>query len=70
VKRNQRGELVVLEVAPRVGGTSALSRVHGVNLPLLSLYEAERQPVSILPGSHRVEIDRALRNRIRHELLF
>jgi hypothetical protein len=70
VKRNQRGELVVLEVAPRVGGTSALSRVHGVNLPLLSLYEAERQPVSILPGFHRVEIDRALRNRYRHDLSF
>ena len=42
VKRDARGQLALLEVAPRVGGTSALSRARGVNLPLLSLLEADR----------------------------
>ncbi|MGD0812275.1 MAG: ATP-grasp domain-containing protein [Verrucomicrobiota bacterium] len=70
VKGDGHGELKVLEVAPRIGGTSALSRVHGVNLPLLSLYEAERLSVQILPGSYQVEIDRALINRYRHNIRY
>lgn len=68
VKTDRRGILKVMEVAPRIGGTSALSRVHGVNLPLLSLYESERLPVQIQPGNYTVEIDRALINRYRHNI--
>lgn len=68
VKRNVRGELALLEVAPRVGGTSALSRARGVNLPLLSLLEADRVPLEVRPAGFAVEIDRALRNRYRHDL--
>jgi carbamoyl-phosphate synthase large subunit len=68
VKRNVRGELALLEVAPRVGGTSALSRARGVNLPLLSLLEADRVPLEVRPAGFAVEIDRALRNRYRHAL--
>ncbi len=68
VKADRSGVLKVMEVAPRIGGTSALSRVHGVNLPMLSLYESERLPVQILPGDYSVEIDRALVNRYRHNI--
>lgn len=70
VKRDAAGTLRLLEVAPRVGGTSALSRARGVNLPLLSLFEAERRPLAVRPGPQVVEIDRALRNRFRHNLEF
>ena len=70
VKADQHGVWKVMEVAPRIGGTSALSRVHGVNLPLLSLYESERLPVRILPGCFRVEIDRTLANRYRHNIRY
>lgn len=66
VKRDRRGVLKLLEVAPRIGGTSALTRVRGVNLPLLSLYESERIPVQVSLGRYTVEIDRALRNRYCH----
>ena len=69
-KRARDGVLKLLEVAPRIAGTSCLSRSRGVNLPLLSLYEAERQPVSIQPLAYAVEVDRALRNRYRHTLAF
>ena len=65
VKMSSDGELRLLEVAPRVGGTSALSRARGVNLPLLSLYENDRIPVKIVPNTLDVEIDRALINRFR-----
>ena len=68
LKRNAQGQLALLEVAPRVGGTSALSRARGVNLPLLSLLEADRVPLEVRPAGFAVEIDRALRNRYRHDL--
>ena len=70
LKADRRGRLKVMEAAPRIGGTSALSRVRGVNLPLLSLYEAERLPVTIRPGEYMVEIDRALVNRYRHDIRY
>lgn len=65
VKADAQGELKLLEVAPRIGGTSALSRARGVNLPLLSLLEAERIPTRILASTQEVTIDRALVNRFR-----
>lgn len=68
LKRDAGGLLKLLEVAPRIGGTSALSRVRGVNLPLLSLYEADRLPYRVVSADFTVEIDRALRNRYRHSI--
>jgi hypothetical protein len=70
LKENAEGRLCLLEVAPRIGGTSCLSRVSGVNLPLLSLYENERIRVEIPQTSYRIEVDRALENRYRHDLLY
>lgn len=70
VKADRHGVLKVMEVAPRIGGTSALSRAHGVNLPLLSLYESERLPVQIARGEYSVEVDRALISRYRHNIRY
>lgn len=39
MKENGSGELYLLEIAPRSGGTSGLVRAAGVNLPLLTLYD-------------------------------
>lgn len=69
-KRNAAGALRLLEVGPRPAGASSLTRVRGVNLPLLSLYEAERAAVAILPNAGRLVLDRALANRYRHELTY
>ncbi len=70
VKRDRAGVLKLLEVAPRISGTSAVQRVRGVNLPLLSLYEQERRPIEILPNQGGVVIDRALVNRYMHTLRY
>lgn len=70
VKADREGVLKIMEVAPRIAGTSAVSRARGVNLPLLSLYEAERIPVTTLPAHSSVEVDRALVNRYRHSLSY
>lgn len=70
LKEDAQGQLCLLEIAPRIGGTSCLSRVSGVNLPLLSLYESERIPVNIPQANYCIEVDRALENRYRHDVSY
>jgi len=38
--------------------------------PLLSLYENERIPVEIPQTAYRIEVDRALENRYRHDVSY
>lgn len=70
VKRARDGELALLEVAPRIAGGMATHRVAGVNFPLLTIFEEERLPLSILPIIGEIELDRALSNRYRHQVQF
>ncbi len=70
VKESQDGELVLLEVAPRIAGSMATHRVKGINFPLLSIFEEERLPLNIQANNYLVEIDRALRNRYKHNIEF
>jgi len=70
LKRATGGELALLEVAPRIAGAMATHRVMGVNFPLLSVFEHERLPISILSNPGEVELDRALANRYRHAVRF
>jgi hypothetical protein len=70
MKRDDSGELKLLEIAPRIGGTMAMSRVSGVNLPLLRIYEHEGIDLAIMTNDYEVEIDRALTNRYKHNLSY
>jgi carbamoyl-phosphate synthase large subunit len=70
LREDRNGEPRLLEVAPRVAGTSALHRVLGVNFPLLSLYEHLRMPVELAPNDIDVRLDRALVNRYQHDLSY
>lgn len=70
LKRAADGELTLLEVAPRIAGSMAAHRVLGVNFPLLGIFESERVPYTIAPIKARVELDRALVNRYRHDVSF
>lgn len=70
VKRSGDGELVLLEVAPRIAGTMGLSRCRGVNLVLLSLFDALDQDVSVRANVFDVVVDRALAARYRHDLTY
>lgn len=65
LKRSDDGELVLLEVAPRIAGSMSAHRVQGINFPLLSIYEHERLPLHIMSLPVHVEVDRALYNRYR-----
>jgi hypothetical protein len=70
IKRAHDGELALLEVAPRIAGAMATHRAKGVNFPLLSIFEEERLPLSVLVNPGKIELDRALGNRYQHTVRF
>jgi len=64
MKENKNGDLVLLEIGPRIAGTMALHRAKGVNFPLLSIYEREGINIDIMTNEFNgIEIDRVLLNR-------
>lgn len=64
VKRRTDGSLCLLEVAARLGGSSLLSRAKGVNLALMTLFDAFGYQVAVqLNEGYSVTLDRALGNR-------
>ena len=70
LKRDVNGVLTLLEIAPRVAGTMAVSRMNGVNLPLLSLYIAQDTNIEVIDNKLNVEIDRALANKYKLDMIF
>ena len=66
VKENSENELVLLEVAARIAGTSAITRAYGVNLPLMTLHLFEGQKINdYIYKDIKVELDRAFENKYR-----
>jgi len=70
VKESVDGELVLMEIAPRVAGTMGLVRCKGVNLVLLSLFDAMDYGVSVFENSYTMVIDRALQNVYEHNIQY
>ena len=70
VKRDKNGELCLLEIASRLGGSSLLSRAVGVNFALLSLFDAFGYKVEVTSNNYSVELDRALECRYKTNLDF
>lgn len=68
VKESVDGTLKLLEIAPRVAGTMGLARCKGVNLPLLSLFNALGLKVDITENEYHLTIDRSLENRYQHDI--
>ncbi len=62
LKRNAAGEYRLLECATRVAGAMCLSRAAGVNLPLLTVFDALDMDVVIAPQTSAALVDRALYN--------
>lgn len=62
LKKNINGEYKLLEVATRIAGTMCVERVAGVNLPLLTVFDAMNYDVEINKQFNYVEVDRALSN--------
>ncbi|AUN95514.1 ATP-grasp domain-containing protein [Pseudazoarcus pumilus] len=69
-RRDAAGKPKLLEVAARLGGSSALFRCRGVNFALLSAFDAFDRDVEITPNHYPIELSRALDNRFRIEIEF
>ncbi|WP_166461114.1 ATP-grasp domain-containing protein [Flavicella sediminum] len=65
VKKDVNGELSLLEVASRIAGSSALFRNTGVNLALLSVFDAFGYDVSVFSNKYDLTLDRALSNKYK-----
>jgi hypothetical protein len=65
VKQAGDGRFKLMEVSTRTAGTMCLYRQRGVNIPLLSVYDAMDMDVEILANDFPVEVDRALFNRFQ-----
>jgi len=63
VKRDITGAPVLLEVAPRIAGSSGLWRALNVNLPLLTVYDRMGLTVAVEPLHLPARMDRALAAR-------
>lgn len=65
VKKDENGELSLLEIATRLGGSSALFRAKGINFALMSIFDAFDYPVSVLENDFSLEMDRSLNQRFK-----
>lgn len=63
LRANSNGKLKLMEISVRCAGGMCLTRAKGINLPLLSIYIALGQEVSIFDNGQNVEMDRALISR-------
>lgn len=63
LKKDDSGNLKLLEVATRVAGTMCVERAVGVNMPLLTIFDAMNIDVTISTQFDVVEVDRALSNK-------
>jgi len=68
VKESAGGELVLLEIASRLAGSSSLYRNLGVNFALLSVFDAFGHKVSVFHNDYPIELDRALDNKYKIQL--
>ncbi|HEY0333295.1 MAG TPA: ATP-grasp domain-containing protein [Stenotrophomonas sp.] len=69
-RRDDQGAPKLLEVAPRIAGSMALSRQRGINYPLLGIYAHLGIEFQVLPQDFPIEMDRALHNRFRSPLSY
>jgi len=68
VKLSKHQEPALLEIAPRIAGTSGLVRCRGVNLTLLSLFDAMDIDIEIMQQNSVISVDRALESKYKSTL--
>jgi len=68
VKKDNDGQITLMEIAPRMAGTMSLYRNLGVNFALLSIFDAMGLDVDILCNECELEVDHALSGRFKTSL--
>ncbi len=70
VKEDAEGRLKLLEVAARAASTMGYFRHKGVNLPLLSVFDALDMDVKINENTYDVELFRSTQNRYKYAFTY
>lgn len=70
IKKDVQGRYKLMEIAPRIAGSMALSRNLGVNYPLLTIYAYLGLAFSVMGQHFPIRLDRALGNRFRVEHVY
>jgi carbamoyl-phosphate synthase large subunit len=70
LKERSPGDWVLLEIGARLPGGATYQRLKGINLPLLTIFEHERQPLEILSYPLEVTMDRAFISRFKFDLAY
>lgn len=70
LKEDGNGEYKLMEVSPRIAGTSGLTRNRGVNLPLLTLYNMWGYDVDIIDNGGQLLLDRAFISRFESDISY
>lgn len=68
VKENSNGNLTLLEVASRLGGSSGIFRNLGINFALLSVFDQMKFDVEVFSNDYTIELDRALDSKFKLNL--
>ena len=63
LREDSCGRLKLMEISVRCAGAMCLTRAKGINLPLLSIYTAMGQDVTVFDNGKNVEMDRTLISR-------
>ncbi len=70
VKRDKNGELCLLEIASRLGGSSLLSNARGANLALMTLFDAFNYNLAVHLNDYSVEMDRAFSQKFKVDICY
>lgn len=70
VRKDKNGRITLMEIASRIGGSSALFRAKGINFALLTVFDAFNIDVEVVMNDYDIELDRALDNKYKIDLEF
>lgn len=70
LKRDAHGDLKLLEIAARFGGSSSLYRVKGVNFALLTIFDFLDHDITIVENNFEVLQERSLDIKFKYKLNF
>lgn len=65
LKKNARGEYILLEVAPRVAGTMGITRNTGTNYALMTVFLFLGFDVKVIKNNYDIEVDRSFVSRYK-----
>lgn len=65
VKERDNGDLVLMEISPRIAGSMGLYRNLGINFVLLTLFDRMGMDVSVLKNDYYIEMGRTLSNKFK-----